>query len=407
MRDRSAFLWGVATAGHQVEGNNFNADIWLLEQVRNTRFAEPSGDACDSLHRWREDIEIAAALGLNCFRFSIEWSRIEATPGEFSEAWFDHYARVAAACVDAGLAPVVTLSHFTSPRWFAALGGWSAPEAPARFARFAERAARRLAPLVSHVITFNEPNLPLMGRWTATPLADATRAGLDAMLAEAARESGSDRFAVWVYSRGEDDALAHLLAGHRAARQAWKAAQSSVQVGMSLAIPDAQAVGSASGLAAYRQFAEAPFFAAARDDDFIGVQTYGRIRLGATAVLPVPEDAERTESGEEYYPQALGAAITHAHAETGLPVLVTENGIAADDDSQRARYLPAALASLDAARDSGVPVLGYIHWSLLDNFEWRRGYSQHFGLFAVDRADFTRTAKPSAQLYAREVRMRR
>lgn len=407
MRDRAAFLWGVATAGHQVEGNNLNADIWLLEQVRNTRFAEASGDACDNLHRWHEDIAIAADLGLNCFRFSIEWSRIEPAPGEFSEAWLDHYARVAAACRDAELAPVVTLSHFTSPRWFACRGGWNDPEAPTRFAAFAERAARRLAPLVSHVVTFNEPNLPLMGRWTATPLADATRAGLDSMLAEAARESGSDRFAVWVYSRGEDDALAHLLAGHRSARQAWKAERPSVQVGMSLALPDAQAVGSASGLAAYRQFAEAPFFAAAREDDFIGVQTYGRIRLGATAVLPPPEDAERTESGEEYYPQALGAAITHAHAETGRPVLVTENGIAAAEDSQRARYISAALASLDAARKSGVPVLGYIHWSLLDNFEWRRGYAQHFGLFAVDRGDFSRTAKPSAQVYAHEVRRRR
>ncbi len=405
--ERSAFLWGAATAGHQVEGNNVNADIWLLEQVRNTGFVEPSGDACDSLHRWREDIALAASLGLNCFRFSIEWSRIEPEPGAFSQAWLDHYARIAWACREAGLAPVVTLSHFTSPSWFARLGGWNDPEATGRFARFAERAGRQLAPVASHVVTFNEPNLPLMGRWVSTPLADAARAGLDAMLAEAARASGSDRFDVWVYSRGEDDALAHLLNGHRAACQAWKSERASVLVGMSLALPDAQPVDGESGLAAYRRLAEAPFFEAARADDFIGVQTYGRIRVGTDSVLPPPDGAERTESGDEYYPQALGAAIRHAHEQTGRPVLVTENGIAAADDALRARYIPAALASLDNAQAQGIPVLGYIHWSLLDNFEWRRGYRQHFGLFSVDRANFRRAPKPSAAAYAAAVRRRR
>lgn len=407
MSDRPVFLWGAATAGHQVEGNNSNADIWLLEQVRATGFAEPSGDACDSLHRWREDVAIVSALGLNCYRFSIEWSRIEPAPGQYSSAWLDHYARIAAACREAGIAPVITLSHFTSPRWFASMGGWDNPDAPALFARFADRAARRLAPLASHVVTFNEPNLPLMGRWASTPLADPARAGLDAMLAQAARESGSDRFSVWVYSRGESDALTHLLAGHRAARQAWKAVRSALPVGMSLALPDAQPVGADSGISAYRGFAEAPFFAAAREDDFIGVQTYGRMRIGSTSIVAPDAGAELTESGDEFYPQALGPAVVHAHEQTGRPVLVTENGIATADDTQRARYIPAALASLDAARAKGIPVLGYIHWSLLDNFEWRRGYAQHFGLVAVDRATFRRTTKPSAQVYADAVRMRR
>ncbi|MFC0205356.1 glycoside hydrolase family 1 protein [Novosphingobium soli] len=407
MSGRPPFLWGVATAGHQVEGNNVNADIWLLEQVKGTRFAEPSGDACDSLHRWAEDLRIVQSLGLNCYRFSIEWSRIEPAEGAFSMAWLDHYARIAAACRDAGIAPVVTLSHFTSPRWFAAKGGWENPQAPALFARFADHAARRLAPFASHVVTFNEPNLPLMGRWASTPLSDPARAGLDAMLAQAAHDSGSERFAVWVYSRGEGAALINLLAGHRAARTAWKTQRADTPVGMSLALPDAQGVGDDSGIAAYRRFAEAPFFAAAREDDFIGVQTYGRMLIGATGVMPPPATAERTESGDEYYPQALGAAVAHAHEQTGRPVLVTENGIATADDRQRARYIPAALASLDAARAKGVPVLGYIHWSLMDNFEWRRGYAQHFGLVAVDRTSFRRTVKPSAHIYASEVRKRR
>lgn len=396
------FLWGAATAGHQIEGNNVNADIWLLEQVPGTSFANVSGDACDSLNRWTDDIAIVRRLGLGAYRFSTEWSRIEPAEGQFSQAWLDHYAGIAATCREHGIAPVVTLSHFTSPRWFAAAGGWGNPQAPQLFARFAERVARALGAFASHVVTFNEPNLPLMGKWSATPIADPVRTGLDAMLAQAARASGSDRYAVWVYSQGEH--LEALLAGHRAARAAWKQVRADTPIGMSLAIPDTQSVGTDTGVAAYRRHAEEPFFAAARDDDFIGVQTYGRLRLGANAVLPPPEGAERTQSGDEYYPQALGAAVTHAHQATGKPVFVTENGIAAADDRQRARYLAAAIASLDEARRAGVPAIGYLHWSLLDNFEWRRGYSQQFGLVALDRRTFARTLKPSAKVYAALVR---
>lgn len=396
------FLWGAATAGHQVEGNNIASDVWLLEQVPGTTFLAPSGDACDSLHRWREDIAIVLALGLNAYRLSIEWSRVEATKGQFSTAWLNHYAGIVARLRAQDIAPVVTLSHFTSPRWFAAAGGWQQAEAPALFARFVARVARRMGRAVSHAITFNEPNLPLMNQWTATPIADAGRRSLDAMLAAAAAACGSDRFDVWVYSRGT--ALAHLLAGHRAARLAWKAEAPDTQLGMSLAVPDAQ--GDATGIAAYRAVAEAPFLAAAREDDFIGVQTNGRLLFADDRTLAPPANAELTQAGDEFYPAALGHALSHVHAASGLPVLVTENGIAAANDEQRARYIPAALSGLDRARADGAPVIGYIHWSLLDNFEWRRGYSQQFGLVAVDRQTFRRTVKPSARVYAEQIRRR-
>ena len=392
----SPFLWGAATAGHQVEGNNCNAGIWLLEQMPGTSFAAPSGDACDSLHRWREDIALVGALGLNAYRFSVEWSRIEPAEGQFSTAWLDHYTRIAAACRAQGIAPVVTLSHFTSPRWFAAAAGWGNDRAPMLFGRFTARVAERMAPFVRHVITFNEPNLPLMGRWVATPIADPARASLDAMMAAAAQACGSDRFAVWVYSRGDD--LPRLLAGHRAARGAWNAIVPTALIGMSLAIPET--VGDPDSVAAYRSHAEAPFFAAAREDDFIGVQNDGRMTLSPSGFVPPPPGTERTQSGDAFHPEALGPAATHAFAATGRPVFVTENGIAAADDAQRARFIPAAMTSLDAARRQGVPVIGYCHWSLMDNFEWRRGYTQQFGLHAITPRTFRRTAKPSARRYA-------
>src|ERR1700753_3464727 len=138
------FLWGTAISAHQSEGNNVNSDMWLNEHVPGTLFREPSGDACDSYERYGEDIAIAASLGFNCHRFGIEWARIEPEPGQVSLAALDHYRRVLAGCHAKGLAPMVTYAHFTTPRWFAARGGFEAEDGPDLFARFAETATRHL-----------------------------------------------------------------------------------------------------------------------------------------------------------------------------------------------------------------------------------------------------------------------
>ncbi len=141
----AGFLWGAATAGHQVEGGNVNADIWPLEWAHDSIFAEPSGDACDHYHRYPEDVATLAELGLNAYRFSLEWARIEPEPGYFSVAALDHYRRMIDSCLEHGVTPVVTYSHFTLPRWLAARGGWSASETPERFGDFAARATVHLA----------------------------------------------------------------------------------------------------------------------------------------------------------------------------------------------------------------------------------------------------------------------
>ena len=156
------FLWGAATAGHQVEGGNVNADIWPLEWAEQSIFAEPSGDACDHYHRYPEDVSTLADLGLNAYRFSLEWARIEPEPGYFSVAALDHYRRMIHSCIDQGVTPVVTYNHFTLPRWLAAHGGWSALEASERFGEFAARATAYLGDLLSWACTLNEPNLMAM-----------------------------------------------------------------------------------------------------------------------------------------------------------------------------------------------------------------------------------------------------
>src|SRR3954452_6242429 len=158
------FLWGAATAAHQVEGNNTNSDLWVLEHCNPTLFAEPSLDACDHYHRFPDDIKLLASLGLNTYRFSLEWARIEPERGHFSIAALDHYRRVLAACHEYGIAPMVTFYHFSSPRWFAGAGGWEKPGAIDLFARYCERASRHLGDLISYASTFNEPNLPMLLR---------------------------------------------------------------------------------------------------------------------------------------------------------------------------------------------------------------------------------------------------
>ena len=393
----SRFLWGAATAGHQVEGNNVSADIWLLEQVQPSVFAEPSGDACDSLHRWREDIAIVKALGLNCYRFSVEWPRIEPARGQFSQAFLDHYKAMVDHCRDQGLAPVVTFNHFTTPRWFAATGGWEQRDAADLFARYCDKVARAMAGGISHALTFNEPNLALGGRWAVSPPPAEFEAKMAACVAAAAKASGSDRFSV-LNAGDPTPMIPGITAAHVAARAAIKAARGDLPVGLSLAIPDNVPVGPDSGIERKRAEIYGPFFEVMDRDDFVGVQTYGRAFVGRDRDVPAPADSPKRADGKEWYPAAIGNVVRYAHAATGKPVMVTENGIDASDDTLRARFIPEAVASIERARADGVPVLGYIHWSLLDNFEWLSGYGPQFGIVAVDRASFKRTPKPSARL---------
>ncbi|HWK35333.1 glycoside hydrolase family 1 protein [Sphingomonas sp.] len=399
------FLWGAATAGHQIEGNNVNADVWLLEQLKPTLFAEPSGDACDSLHRWREDIALARALSFNCYRFSVEWPRIEPAEGQFSRANLDHYARIVDHCREAGLAPVVTFNHFTAPRWFAARGGWEAPDSPALFARYCDRVARAMAGGISHAVTFNEPNLSITGPWSRFQPDAKARAAMAGLMAAAAHASGSDRFSLL---NGGDPTpmIANVQHAHRLGRAAIKAVRGDLPVGLSLAISDDVAVGDDSLVAAKRRASYEPFFEAGRDDEFVGVQTYERSYIGRDGPVDPPPGGARRADGKPFEPEAIAGAVRYAHRATGKPILVTENGIETNDDAERARFIPAAVAALDGARREGVPVIGYIHWSLLDNFEWFAGYAPKFGLVAVDRATFARTPKPSARLYAQLIRGR-
>lgn len=393
------FLWGAATAAYQVEGNNVASDVWAMEHAKPTVYAEPSGDAANSFMLWRTDLDLVKGMGLNTYRFSLEWGRIEPAKGEFSMAMLDHYKAMIEGCRERGLTPVVTFNHFTTPIWFAAQGGWAHADAPALFARYCDRAARHLATQIGYATTLNEPNLSglldiVLPGDIGKRLLDADRA----MQAAAARAHGVARFLPGnpLYVADPDVVQAHLLAGHKAGRGAIKSVRPDLPVGVSLAIVDDQAVGKNSLRDAMRAKLYRPWLEAARGDDFVGVQNYERAVWDHKGRLPAPQGAELNDAGSEIYPASLAGAVRYAHAVSGVSVIVTEHGMNAADDSKRARMIPAALAGLKQVMQEGVPVLGYCHWSLIDNFEWVFGYKSQFGLHTLDRKTFVRTPKPSA-----------
>jgi beta-glucosidase len=388
------FLWGTAISGHQSEGNNTNSDSWVRENVRPTLFADRSGDACDSYHRYAEDIAIAARLGFNCYRFGIEWSRIEPSQGFYSNAELDHYAQVLETCRAHGLKPVVTFNHFTTPIWFAARGGFEAPDSPDLFAAYCGKAAAHLGGLMHLATTFNEANIALLVQ--LFPSNPASRTAARAMLDAAAQATGSPRFSSLASA---DPAVTTplLQAAHRKAYEAIKAARPTLPVGLTLTTQDIQPVGPDSLADAYRARLYGDWLEVARTHaDFIGVQPYMRIRVDAKGIVPPPSGAEMTDAGYEFYPQAVANTIRWAQATIGKPIYVTENGIATTDDARRIAFIDQALAGVRECLADGIAVHSYLYWSLLDNFEWTSGYGKHFGLVAVDLQTFRRTLKPSA-----------
>jgi beta-glucosidase len=382
------FLFGAAVSAHQVEGNNTNSDWWWWEHIKSTPCHEPSGDACDFYHRYREDIAMLAGFGLNSFRFGIEWARIEPAEGEFSLAMLAHYRRVLDACHEHGIVPIVTFHHFTLPKWLHDHGGLAYEGFPKLFERYCDRAAQALGDRIGYACTINEPQ------------------GL-----------GSSGWLLGVNPPGHTDdrdgaqrALDHLLHAHQLGAAAIRS-RAHIPVGVTLAMPDIQYEdGAQPGNTSLELESRVNdwFLELARQDDFIGVQTYTRFRIGpegprspghdwSDISRELEETDQTTQMGYEYYPQALGGAIRRAsRACPGVPILITENGIATSTDEKRIAYIDTALREVLRCVAEGIDVRGYVYWSLLDNFEWVFGYEPKFGLVAVDRQTFTRHPRPSA-----------
>ncbi|MCI0554531.1 MAG: family 1 glycosylhydrolase [Anaerolineae bacterium] len=392
------FLWGTATAAHQVEGNNINSDVWVMEHVPETPYVEPSGDACDHYHRYRSDIALLAELGFNSYRFSIEWARIEPEQGKFSLAVLEHYRDMLRVCHEHGITPIVTYHHFTSPRWLIASGGWESPQTPDRFARYCERATQYLGDLIGVACTINEANIAsLIMEWGFAP--PPRQLHKEAWWKATAKALGISprRFSPFLYATSSK-ATDIILTAHRRAVEAIKSAAGNFPVGITLALQDIQAgEGGEKRAARMSKVINDVYLDSLGGDDFVGVQSYSRVRSGPQGLLPPEEGVELTQMGYEFWPEALEATIRYAIARTNLPVIVTENGIAATDDTRRVEYIRRALNGVTNCLNDGLDIRGYTYWSAFDNYEWSLGYRPTFGLIAVDRETQERTVKPSAR----------
>jgi len=393
-----SFYWGTATAAHQVEGNNVNNDTWFFEHLPGTLFTEPSGDAIDHYHRYPEDIALLADLGFNMYRFSIEWARIEPEEGFFSKSVLEHYRRMLAACWERGITPMVTFHHFTSPKWLLTAGGWEGKETPAKFARYCERASQHLGDLIGAACTINEANigtfLSMMG---FIPSVEVLHTSPWWISAARGLSVAPERLMPYMFA-ASPLARETILKAHHFAVDAIKSSTADFPVGITLALQDFQTVdGGEANASVLRREINTVYLEAIKGNDFVGVQSYSRTRVGPEGTLPAEEGVELTQMGYEFWPESLEATIREAVSTAGIPVIVTENGIGTEDDTRRIEFIRRALEGVANCLRDGLDVRGYTYWSAFDNFEWMLGYRPTFGLIGVDRENQKRTVKPSAR----------
>ncbi len=403
------FLWGAATAAHQVEGDNINNDWWAFEHKPGTIWhGDLSGLACDWWRNAEPDFDLMANMGHNTHRLSVEWSRIEPEEGRFDPAAIARYREMLTGLHRRGIEPMVTLFHFSSPLWLAVQGGWRSRAIVGHFRRFVRHVVEQLGDLVKLWCTINEPNV---------------YATLGYLLGVHAPGEKSPRHCFQV--------LSHQIQAHAAAYRAIKALDGSAQVGLVLnmiALEPLDPAGRPSVLAAnlvdyifheivFRsvsdgrlRFPLSTTYSPLIDSvDFWGVNYYTRQRVSPQRqFLQLTPGREVSDSGRagpygEIYPEGIYRVLKRVAA-LGKPIYVTENGLPDADDDQRPRYLLTHLAQVQRAIAEGVDVRGYYHWSLTDNFEWAEGWALRFGLIALDEQTQVRRPRRSAQLYTDIIR---
>lgn len=416
------FLIGAATAAHQVEGNNIHSDLWAMEHMKHTSFIEPSLDAVDHYNRYEKDIKLMADAGLNAYRFSIEWARIEPEEGHFDSEAVDHYKAVIACCKKYGIEPFVTLHHFSSPKWLISKGGWEASTTPEDFAHYVRFIIGELGSELHYICTINEANMGIQvaaiaERYKRQMMAQMQAAqsggnsadgsvqvginlqkmmeGQKAAAAENLEVFGVEKVENFTSMRTREGDLL-ILKAHELAKKEIKALYPDIKVGLTLSLHDIQP--QEDGMERAKKEWDEEFMhylPYIKDDDFLGVQNYTRSLIGADGQLPNPDGAELTQMNYEFYPEALEHVLKKVAKDFHGDLYVTENGIATADDTRRVAFIDTALKGIVSCINDGLPVKSYFHWSLLDNFEWQKGYSMTFGLIAVDRSTQTRHPKES------------
>ena len=403
------FLWGTATAAHQVEGNNTNNNWWAWEQQPGHILnGHKSGLACDWWGgRWKDDMDRAAETGQNAHRFSIEWSRIQPAPDRWDENALDRYLGMLRGMHERGLMPMLTLHHFSNPIWLEEQGGWENDDTPAKFAIFVRKAVEALKEYVSYWVTINEPNVYAYSAYSAGTFPPGVK-------------NINTAFHV----------MANLTRGHAMAYQIIHQLQPEARVGLSMNYRSFFPA-TANPLDKFVARTQSSIFndlipSAARDgklrlplrtvrvpeaigtQDFLGVNYYSRDQVSFDITrgtelfgrLYYPDGADLSATGfianePEGFFEALKWGL-----QFNIPMLVTENGVEDQSDQMRPRYIAKHIQQMWRAVNFNWPVRGYFHWSLVDNFEWERGWTQRFGLWGLDVETQTRTRRRSVDLYA-------
>ena len=403
------FLWGTATAAHQVEGQNTNNN-WAAWENEPGRILnnDKAGLACDWWNgRWREDLKNAALDGQNAHRFSVEWSRIQPAPDQWDDSALDQYRAMAKGMRQIGLKPVVTLHHFTDPLWIYEMGGWENDKTPKFFEKFTRKVVNALKDEVYFWVTLNEPN----GLVVSTYIAGSFPPGKKDFRAafRAVKNLIRGHAAAWhVIHEIQPDAMASYALYYRGffPKNPWspldvlaaKSLAGSVNEVFSNAIREGRVK-----FALYKDFIRE----AIGTQDYVGIQYYSSDLVSFSPANPgelftkrhYPPGAALSETKFiADVPDGMTQALKWA-SQFNLPIYITENGIEDSKDALRPAYIARHLHRIWQAASANYQIKGYFHWSQVDNFEWERGWSQRFGLWELDVDSQKRTRRASADLY--------
>ena len=391
-----SFLWGAATSAHQVEGQNIYNDWWQAEQDHLIK--EASNSACKHYELYAEDFAIAKQLNHNCHRFSIEWSRIEPQEGKFQPLEIEHYRKIITDLKSKGIEPVVTLHHFTNPIWFSQKGGWTKFKLQRYFLRFVDKMVREFAGQVKFWITINEPlvyssHAYLLGAWPPKGHSLFKTAKVTLNLASA--HIKAYRIIHRIYRQ---KGLLKPMVSIAANLQAFEICQPTLKNKLAVYLRDK-----------LYNFYFIEILLRKKTLDYIGVNYYGRNLADTRSwgirhlLLDTCQDnhfpLRKNSLGWDIYPQGLYKLLISLK-KYNLEILITENGICTQDDALRWDYIREHLEELHRAIGQGVKLIGYIYWSLIDNFEWDKGFVPRFGLVDVNYQNYQRTIKPSAKKLA-------
>jgi beta-glucosidase len=390
------FFWGAATSAYQVEGNNSNSDWWEWE--KKVSQSEPSGRACRHYEFYRQDFDLAKNLQHNCHRLSVEWSRIEPEEGKFSKEAIGHYREIVNALIERGLEPIVTLHHFTNPIWFSRLGGWENKKSKEYFLRYAGGIIEALSDKVNYWVTINEPlvyvyHAYILGVWPPQEKSFQKARKVSCNLA---------------FSHIEAYKLIHSIYKKRNLSPPKVSLAKNLQAFVPC-IPTLR-----NKLATYLRernfnFAFLDTLTKHKSLDFIGINYYTRSLVEVekwrvrNLLLDICKNnhsqLKKNSLGWDIYPEGLYNLLLKLKR-YNLPIFILENGICTDNDALRWDFIREHLKTMHLAMAGGVKVMGYIYWSLMDNFEWDKGFIPRFGLIDINYQNYQRTVRESARKFA-------